>query len=183
MIDSTTHKANFLIKEYEKLKDEQIKRIDFRDQMIFVTLGAIGGVFSFVFEKPDYITALLVLPFVCIALGWTYLMNDEKVSEIGKYIRTVLIPRFQELNPNEKLDLQPSWEEFHRKVKRRKERKRIQMTIDLCIFCVSALLSISAFFYMCKCFSTGQLILGIVETLFILYLAYQFISYSDKSED
>jgi hypothetical protein len=40
----------FLIKEYEKLKDEQHKRIEFRDHMIYLTLATIGKVFSFAFE-------------------------------------------------------------------------------------------------------------------------------------
>ncbi len=53
----------FLIKEYEKLKDEQHKRIEFRDNMIYLTLAVIGTVFSFALQKPDLNIALLVLTF------------------------------------------------------------------------------------------------------------------------
>ena len=75
---------NFLIKEYEKLKDEQLKRIEFRDHMIYLTLGVVGAIFSFCLEKPEYNIAFLVLPFICTILGWTYFANDRKVSEIKR---------------------------------------------------------------------------------------------------
>jgi hypothetical protein len=36
-----------LIQEYIKIKDEQTKRIGFRDNILYVTLGLIGLVVSF----------------------------------------------------------------------------------------------------------------------------------------
>lgn len=169
------NKFNFLVKEYEKLKDEQHKRIEFRDQMIFITLGAIGGVFSFVVDQPDYVTALLVLPFVCVVLGWTYLTNDERISEIGDYCQKNIIPKIESTDLESKIKLIPSWEEFHRKAPGRKQRKITQVIIDLSIFCLSALFSIAAFFYLNRDFSTIHILLAILQSLFVLYLVYQFI--------
>lgn len=176
-------KFTFLIVEYVKLKDEQNKRIDFRDQMIFITLGSIGAVFSFVIEKPDYITALLVLPFACIVLGWTYLINDERISEIGTYCRKELIPRIERINLDPEQNVGTNWEVFHRTSERRKERKIIQLIMDLCIFCFSAFFSLAAFFYLSKCFSIIHVVLAALQSMFILYMIYQFISYASLSED
>jgi len=36
-----------LLKEYEMLKSEQLKRIKHRDNIIYVLLGAVGTLFSF----------------------------------------------------------------------------------------------------------------------------------------
>jgi hypothetical protein len=177
-MDAISNKMTFLIKEYEKLKDEQRERISFRDQLIFITLGSVGGVFSFVIEKPDYIMALLVLPFVCIVLGWTYLMNDEKITEMGDYIHHILIPKANSLAVDSKLTLQPSWEEFHRNTKRRKERKSIQLVMDLGIFCISGFFSLVCFFMLCDHYSCLHMIIAVCESLLLIYLAYQFISYT-----
>ena len=55
-------KEDFLISTFEVLKDEQLKRIEFIDRMIYLTLVAIGGIFSFAIENSNYNLALLVLP-------------------------------------------------------------------------------------------------------------------------
>src|SRR4051794_25819998 len=81
-----TDHVNILMKEYERLKDEQARRIGFRDGQIFVTLGAIGGLASYAtVHKDDRV--FLLIPWVCVIMGWNYLVNDEKISAIGRYIR------------------------------------------------------------------------------------------------
>ena len=89
MNDKKTILQVFLL-EYEKLKEEQLKRIEFRDQMIYITLGIFGGILSFALSNKTNLYALLVIPWVCLILGWTYIVNDEKISAIGKYIRLTL---------------------------------------------------------------------------------------------
>ena len=98
MNDKKTILQVFLL-EYEKLKEEQLKRIEFRDQMIYITLGIFGSILSFALSNKTNLYALLVIPWVCLILGWTYIVNDEKISAIGKYIRCryfmVLLPFFR----------------------------------------------------------------------------------------
>ena len=89
MNDKKTILQVFLL-EYEKLKEEQLKRIEFRDQMIYITLGIFGSILSFALSNKTNLYALLVIPWVCLILGWTYIVNDEKISAIGKYIRLTL---------------------------------------------------------------------------------------------
>jgi L-asparagine transporter-like permease len=161
----------FYFKEYEKLKDEQHKRIAFRDQMIYVTLGVIGAVFSFALENPEYNYALLVLPFISIVLGWTYLANDEKISSIGKYLKEILLPKISK-------DLD-TWEDNLKTDKSRKTRKWIQLFVDLAVFCLSGLISILSFFLVRENISISIWILMGAEIIFLAFLGYQFIKYAE----
>ncbi len=61
--------------------------IGFRDNLLYVTLIAFGGIISYAMTAQSHYYAFLILPWVCIILGWTYVVNDEKISAIGKYIR------------------------------------------------------------------------------------------------
>lgn len=169
----------FFLIEYDKLKDEQHKRIEFRDHMIYLTLGAIGAVFSFSLEKPEFNSVLLILPFICIVLGWTYLSNDEKISSIGKYIRDVLLPKIDGVSSDHIKSLNNNWDSYVRKDKRRKGRKQFQLLIDLSIYCFSAIISIIAFFIFHSEISFFHYFIIGAEIVLIIYLAVQFIRYSD----
>lgn len=171
MEKSKENKLGFFLLEFDKLKDEQQQRIGFRDNMIFITLGSIGAVFSFALENPKYNIALLVLPFICITLGWTYLANDQKISAIGKYLKNVLIPKISN-DTN-------SWEDYLGADKRRRGRKWIQLFIDLSIFCFSGILSLIAFFILRESLSVGFKLILFLEVFLLILLGYQFIKYAD----
>jgi len=72
--------------------------IGFRDNLIYATLVAIGAILSFAITNPANYQALLILPLATFVLGWIYLSNDRKISEIGRYIRVVLAQRLGKLN-------------------------------------------------------------------------------------
>jgi hypothetical protein len=74
------------LEEYKTLKVEQLKRIAVRDHVIYLTIAAVGLLVSAIDKLPNGLV-LLVIPWVSVLLGWTYLMNDQKVSAIGQYIR------------------------------------------------------------------------------------------------
>ena len=76
---------NFLL-EYEKLKEEQLKRIEFRDQMIYITLGIFGSILSFALSNKTNLYPLLVIPWVCLILGWTYVVNGKDSGPMEKPI-------------------------------------------------------------------------------------------------
>ena len=67
------------LQEYDKLKDEQTQRIGFRDALIYTTLGAFGALLSFVVTNSLNYYSLLIVPWICVILGWTYLVNDDKI--------------------------------------------------------------------------------------------------------
>jgi hypothetical protein len=87
--------VNVYLHEYNKLKDEQIQRIGFRDNMIYVNLVAVGGAAAFSVSDVARLHVLLVIPWICFVLGWTYLVNDEKISAIGRYVRLTLVDSLQ----------------------------------------------------------------------------------------
>jgi hypothetical protein len=170
------NKIEFQLAEYEKLKDEQNKRIAFRDQMIYISLVAIGSVFSFAIESPRYYLAFLVLPFITLVLGWTYLVNDEKISAINKYIKTILIPKIHNIEPDQYIE---SWETYLTNDKKRRERKNIQLLVDLLIFCGSGITSIGLFFILKNDYSIMNIIFSLGIIIAIILLAIQFIRYSN----
>jgi len=130
--------------EYDKLADEIVARIGFRDNLLYVTLAAYGGVIAFILEKSNYFS-LLALPLVSIILGWAYLVNDTKVSAIGKYIRSNLEPKLKKLaGSNEEIAFF-EWEWFHRNDKHRVRRKIEQCLIDIVVFVGSGAGSLVAF--------------------------------------
>ena len=59
---SDQHLFDCYLKEFEKLKDEQTQRIGYRDNLVYATLIAIGGVFAYSLEKADHFSVMLVLP-------------------------------------------------------------------------------------------------------------------------
>jgi hypothetical protein len=76
--------------EYEKLKDEQGSRIQFRDNLVMAQLGAVGAVVNFILssaqEKPLLNYGWLVIPWISSILGWYYFSNDVVISQIRDYV-------------------------------------------------------------------------------------------------
>jgi hypothetical protein len=69
-------------------------RVSTRDNLIYVTLAALAAVVAATRQAQRH---ELLLPPVCLVLGWIYLSNDQKVPAIGRRIRTVISPRLQRL--------------------------------------------------------------------------------------
>ena len=134
-----------LLAEYDKLKSEQAQRIGFRDNLLYVTLGVFGGVVSFAVSNPSNYYALLVVPWVCLILGWTYVVNDEKISAIGKYIRYKLVDEIRNLTGSKDLETIFGWEIVHRSDYHRKRRKFEQLIVDEITFVVSGVIALLSF--------------------------------------
>jgi hypothetical protein len=165
------------LKEYEKLKDEQTQRIGFRDNMLYVIIVVIGSIVSFALGSTEMHIALLLVPWICLILGWTYLVNDEKISSIGKYIRIKLDERIrQQINSSERVLL--GWEVEHRSDKRRIQRKIFQWFVDEMAFCFSGMGSIFAYLFISPPQPT-ILIICSFEIILLLGLGIEFIIYAD----
>ncbi|WP_433378463.1 hypothetical protein ACQPZX_11730 [Actinoplanes sp. CA-142083] len=123
--------------EYEKLKEEQRARIGLRDNLIYATLVAMAAVVAALMQSGGRTDFLLLLPPVTFLLGWTYLANDQKISDIGRYIREDLGPRLTALADGEAPVF--GWEAAHRVGPRRAGRKLMQLLVDLMAFCLAPL--------------------------------------------
>ena len=168
------------LNEYVKLKDEQIARMRFRDNLLYVTLAAFGGVISYAMSNPSqHFYTFLVLPWVCLSLGWTYLINDQKISAIGEYIRLTLTEKLGPLI-NEQPKLLFGWEIAHRDDKLRKIRKIFQLFIDELIFCLSGLIALVVF-WMLETTSWNLILRGtfFIECLLLCCLGIWIFIYAD----
>ncbi|MER6625411.1 hypothetical protein [Streptomyces sp. NPDC000931] len=136
--------GQLLLAEYQTVKDEQKARIGFRDNLLYVTLAVVAAVIAAAAQAKQP-SMLLALPPVCLVLGWTYLVNDEKISAIGRYVRDDLGPRLAALATHGSGFTTFGWEAYHRSDARRRSRKTIQTVIDLTAFCAVPLAALVVF--------------------------------------
>jgi hypothetical protein len=158
--------------ELKVLKDEQRDRIRARDNLIYslvVAIAAVAGGAKFAGSA-----VALLLPPVALALGWTYLVNDQKVTAIGAYLRTDLAPRLSALVGADVL----RWETAHRSDNRRRQRKGIQLGVDLVVFVVPAAAAI-AWYWAAGPTHIALVLASIAEAVTVLIAVWQVIAYAD----
>ena len=179
MPDPEVTVGRLLLLEYEGIKEEQRGRIGFRDNLLYTTLAAMAGVIVAVLQARGQPGLLLLLPPVSVVLGWTYLVNDEKVSAIGQYIRTDLGPRLATLAGDDTAVF--GWETAHRSDTRRISRKALQLAADLALFCGAPLVAVVVYWLAGR---TSPLLLGIsaVEVVVLVLLALQIVLYADLKQ-
>jgi len=110
--------------EYEKLKKEQGRRIQFRDNMRYVTLAAIGVVAAQAGRSSPEL--LLVIPWICLILGWNYVANAGAVKRIGEHIEG---PLSKAVSASAGDDRVFQWESFRRDERDAARRVR-QLVVD-----------------------------------------------------
>jgi len=114
--------------ELKLLKDEQRDRIRARDNLIYSVIVASAAIVGAARVTGPALP--LLLPLVTLVLGWTYLVNDHKVTAIGRYLSTDLGPRLSTASGGEAL----RWETHHRSDRARRQRKCLQLAVDLMVF-------------------------------------------------
>lgn len=164
------------LQEYQALKAEQTARIGFRDNLLYVTLVTVGGILSFSLANQNYY-ALLLIPWTCIILGWTYLANDEKITAIRRYIQSNLSIKIAHLVECQNANSMFTWETEHRSSPQIGRRKIEQLIIDELTFVASGLSSLIAFFTLTSKFSVLLLLIGGVEGLLLLCLGTEIAIY------
>jgi len=184
---SLREELSVLTGEYGALKSEQSSRIGFRDNLLYVTVGAVGGVSSVSLtglgQSGPMPEALLVIPWVTTILGWTYLVNDQKITSIRRYIEDDLGKRVRRLV---KMRSTPfAWEGFHRMGEHQKLRKKFQLFIDLLTFVCSAAVALVVFVVHAianrpeHLFGVGLLV--VVEAVLVFLLFLQFLSHAREA--
>jgi hypothetical protein len=133
-----------------------------------------------------------------------HVVNDEKISALGRYFRFVAQARVRHLAGedvadklskcvNESCDEKPEivrlldstkdcllgWEVAHRSDNRRKVRKLIQLAVDLVTFVASGCVCLVAYFWMSSAIDCLTVALMIAECTMLLVLGWQIISYCD----
>ncbi|MFH9425713.1 hypothetical protein [Streptomyces sp. NPDC017529] len=170
--------GQLLLTEYQAIKDEQKARIGFRDNLLYVTLAAAVAAVIASVSQAKQPQMLLALPPVCVALGWTYLINDEKISAIGAYVRNELGPRLAAATGSpDAAEIVFRWETSHRSDARRRSRKLIQCAVDQGAFCAVPLAALVTYWVYGD---GGALLIGlsVIEALAIIGLAVQILLYA-----
>lgn len=157
-----------LLKEYECLKEEQVARIGYRDNLLYVTLGSLGALVGYSFfegESADIgrrAVALFAGPWVSIVLGWSYIVNDHMVTRIGRYLQRELEPELRRVVKGSVGLL--AWEQVHRIGEERFARKVVQLAIDLIAFPFSGgVLLCIALQHSWRIVGAGAIFVGAVE--------------------
>ncbi|QKV91083.1 hypothetical protein HUT19_04465 [Streptomyces sp. NA02950] len=165
-----------LIVEYEQVKEEQRARIGFRDNLLYATLASMAAIITFSFQNGGQPELLLLLPPASVVLGWAYLVNDEKISAIGRYVRGDLGPRLAALAPGATRVF--GWETAHRDDHRRVSRKRLQLAADLLLFSVAPIAALIV------CWSAEPLpawllTVSVAEVALVAVVTVQIVRYAD----
>lgn len=166
-----------LLAEYNALKAEQKSRIALRDRLMYAALAALAATLALVVQPAGRPHLLLLLPLVCVVLGWTYLANDQKISAIGRYLRGRLVPALVASNG---AGGALAWESVHRCDPLRRLDKFIQLAVDLLMFVVPSLLS-TALYWAADGVRADLLAVSIIEALITLGLATRVIVAADLS--
>lgn len=116
---------------------------------------------------------------VCLILGWTYVVNDEKITAIGRYLSSTLGEKIKELTGHTDTESIFGWEFDHKKAPRRKRRKIEQLMIDLITFVGSGIFSLIAFWLLVSKPPLAINLLGVVELLLLLVLGVEIAIYAD----
>ncbi|MFE9688102.1 hypothetical protein [Streptomyces sp. NPDC006285] len=168
--------GRLLLAEYDRIKEEQKTRIGFRDNLLYVTLAAATAVLA-IAVPGGQTPLLLTVPAICLILGWTYLVNDEKISAIGCYIRDQLAPRLAELSGTRHTVF--GWETYHRGDTSRPTRKRLQTGVDLFTYLALPMICLIAFW--CSPAARPLLVtVSLAQTLALTVLGWQFLRYAER---
>jgi hypothetical protein len=165
------------LREFDKLAAEQTTRIGFRDNLLYVTLASYGAVIAFAITQNKY--SLYVLPLVSAVLGWAYLSNNAKVSQIGAYIRDTLEPKAREVLQIPKGPVFFLWEWEHRKGTHRRRRKWEQFFVDEITFVASGLAAFGAALALVPGTQWWECILIVVEPAMLVLLGYEIWVFAD----
>lgn len=164
--------------EYEQLKLEQTHRIGVRDNLIYVMLTVFGTIVSYSLSAPEHYHALLILPWAALVLGWTYLLNDKKVSEIRNYLINNLTPNIRN-SIDHKNDSILYWEKFSVEHQLRGLKKIFQLIINLIIFCLSGLSGLALYALKNPLLNNTTLAIIILGAFIMIILAIWFIFFAD----
>lgn len=177
-VDRGVTLAELLVAEYAALKEEQRARIGFRDNLLYATLAAMAAVVAGALQSGNKAQLLLVLPPVSVVLGWTYLVNDEKISAIGRYVREELTPRLAALADGRGGVRVFGWESAHRSDRRRGSRKILQLIVDLLTFCAAPTAAMIVFWVLGPV-PAPLLAVSLAELALVAVLGWQIALYAD----
>ncbi|MFC9249815.1 hypothetical protein [Amycolatopsis thailandensis] len=167
-----------LLAEYEALKSEQTSRIVLRDRLMYAALAALAATLALVVQPAGHEYLLLLLPLVCVVLGWTYFVNDQKITAISRYLGGKLAPLLRVRTHRGGRVL--AWESVHRGDPLRRLDKSMQLVVELLMFVAPALSSVVLYWFT-DGVRSPLLVVSIAEVLVTLGFAARVVAAADLS--
>ena len=90
----TSDSISVMMKEYDALRAEVLKRIEVMNQVASLALIVPGTIFAFGFQTQDA-TLILLYPLLALVLSLIWSQSDRRAREIGYYINTRIESRFE----------------------------------------------------------------------------------------
>lgn len=148
--------------EYSELKNEQRTRMTIRDSLPYYTFAALGASLGFGLNNKSLSIILLAVPLICYTLGWTYLRNNAKISEIGKYIAQTT---------------HAGWETHRLTVNGRQRTHIMQLSVDLTMFITTGFIAIGIYWTTNP--NPLTFLTSIVELAMLVILGIEFVRQAD----
>ncbi|MGA7713647.1 MAG: hypothetical protein WCA81_17240 [Rhizomicrobium sp.] len=173
--------------EFDKLKDEQIGRLAYRDNLFYLTMGIIGGIVATYFAYTKAEVVLLWLPFAMFIVGVAHLTCERRIQDIGLYVRRHLAPRVAAQIGRDPSDVF-AWEIFFRNEKWHPWRKRLHQFSCYILYVLSGIVAVGIYlapYGKLRALGPFEFALAIVDALLIVGVAsliYVFNRFSPDSE-
>jgi len=148
-------------KEYESLREEIIKRIEIRHQIIFTNITLSGIIMGFGINMPDL---SFIFPPLAFALTLMWAQNDLRALQISDYLQSF-----------ENNDTKLGWITFYKKIQGKSSFKLfwpISILAPGSMFFLTSVMSmgIGLFHFKCTFFSWTLLILDILSIIGIIVM-------------
>lgn len=109
-----------ILAEYSALRNEIIKRMEFRHQLLTFTLIAAGTILSFG-AKEGITLILLIYPLLALFLAIAWSQSDIRAGEIGDFIRINIEDKLKGI----------CWQSYIKKIKTSEQKNLLQKTTQL----------------------------------------------------
>ncbi len=158
---SAAGKLNVIIAEFDKLKEEQVSRIQYRENLYYLTMLVAGGLIAASYGDVRIERSTIVLPIVLFIILTVYNNNDDKITAIGEYIENCLAKNTGQLLGEDMKYF--GWEGYHREKSGRALRKFRHFISKIILF-VGAPISAAALFVS----SSNGVISGLDKSILII---------------
>lgn len=171
--------------EFDKLKDEQIGRLAYRDNLFYLSMGIIGAIVATYFAYAGARMVLLWLPWAMFIVGVAHLTCERRIQDIGLYIRKHLAPNLA-AQTGRKADDFFAWETFFRKSRWHPWRKRLHLFSSVLLYVFSGVAAVT--FYVlshdkAKVLETGEKLFIVADIAVIIVTFALFVVFARFSPD
>jgi hypothetical protein len=99
--DDNDHFRAFLQMEYTTLRGELIKRLEFKQRLLEITLVSAAAILTINVTGAEFSRVLLAYPILVMFLALVWVHHDSRLQDLASYIKERIEPAFQQLVDSE----------------------------------------------------------------------------------